>query len=843
MADQPRDCVALTIKAARDLLSKTEVTQLVKELTNTVKRKEAAGQLANLEEEMAKLARDMADESVFASKIEKRNRLVNMMVERNADQYVQRFVDKGLRYHEGFEAILVGTNKVVAGARLSAEARQKEYSRRLLGTLMSALKQRNVLEFFTDPRAGIERNVAVELFEMDKPKGRPGITDDPVARKVAEAIALAQEEARRLTNLAGANIRKMPGYIVRQVHDPRAMTKAGYEEWKRFVLPLLDVRKTFSGMDAESGLQVAYRHLTTGRDMFLADQLEPGETGFTGPGNLAKRLSEARVLHFKDGGSWWQYNERFGRRFLNESVISGLEQAGNHIGLMQVLGTNPENMLQKLVSKYALQAQIKGDMADINRLQGGYMRNLYAQISGQAQMVESWNIAYAGSVVRAVQSTAKLGGALISSITDIMTAASELRYQGKGVLSSYADLMKERTANMTKDEQGQFYDLLGVGMDGLVGGIVARFHANDMLPGQMARLQQSFFKLNGLQWWTNSWQKAVAAIMSRDLAGMAPMGFDKLTPEYQRLLGQFDITAAEWDLYRQSVTTFPDGRSYMTPDLVRNLSDDQIKAHLGEGEKTPREIELAKDLLESKLRSLILDRTDYAVLKPDARTNAILNAGLKRGTALGETLRMLTQFKAFPFAMLQKVWAREIYGSGANSLSESLLKGKGDIRGMAHILAMSTVFGYLAMTAKDALKGREPRDPLQAATWAASFIQGGGAGIYGDFMFGQATRYGNSALATLGGPTASSMEDLIKLYGRAINGDDTAAQGLKFAVSHIPFNNLFWLKPALDYMFLYDLQEAINPGAMGRMEGFMKKNNDQEFWLKPTQDRLRPFTG
>lgn len=837
-----RDCIAATLAVARDALTQGEVKTLVKELEGIAKRKQAAGQLANLEEEMAKFAAEMADDSSFASKIEKRNRLINMMVERRADDMVGKFVEKGLSYADGLEALIAGTKYNVEGGRLSAEARQKEYSRRLMGGLISALKDKGVLEAFTDPRAGIEREVAIELFEMDKPKGRVGITNNPVARKVAEAINLAQENARRLTNLAGANIKKMPGYIVRQSHDARAMQKAGFDEWQKFVMPLLDLRKTFRGMDPQKGMQVAYRHLTTGSDMFLVDELDPGEVGFSGPGNLAKRLSESRVLHFKDGESWHTYNQRFGRQYLNEAVINGLERAGNHIGLMQVLGTNPESMLQKLTEKYSQLAQVKGDAKDMGRLRGNYIKTLYAQISGQIHMVDDWSVAYVGSTVRAIQSTAKLGGAVLSSVTDLVTAAGELRFQGKGILSSYADLIKERAALVDAKQHKDFYEMLGVGMDGLMGGIVARFHANDQLPGSLARLQQSFFKLNGLQWWTNTWQKAVAGVMSRDLAMQAKLTHAKLEPDFQRLLNLYGIGAKEWELYRGLTKAFPDGREYLTPDLVGNLTDEQVLTYIGK-DAPAREILRTKDELASKLRSMIIDRTDYAVIKPDARTNVLLNWGLKRGTAAGEAVRMLMQFKAFPLAMLQKVWQREIYGGGANSLGEAFLRGKGDMRGMAHLLAMSMVFGYIAMTAKDAFKGRKPRDPMDPNTLLASFMQGGGAGIYGDFLFGGVNRYGSSFWGTALGPTGSSLEDLYKLYNRALQGDDTASAGLKFVLGHTPFANLFWLRPAMDYLFLYDLQEALNPGALGRIEGFAKKYNDQEYWLKPTQDRLQPFTG
>jgi hypothetical protein len=66
----------------------------------------------------------------------------------------------------------------------------------------------------------------------------------------------------------------------------------------------------------------------------------------------------------------------------------------------------------------------------------------------------------------------------------------------------------------------------------------------------------------------------------------------------------------------------------------------------------------------------------------------------------------------------------------------------------------STVLGYAAMTAKDMLKGKTPRDPKDPNTIIKAFTQGGGAGIYGDFLFGEYNRFGQSPLETAAGPDA-----------------------------------------------------------------------------------------
>ena len=40
---------------------------------------------------------------------------------------------------------------------------------------------------------------------------------------------------------------------------------------------------------------------------------------------------------------------------------------------------------------------------------------------------------------------------------------------------------------------------------------------------------------------------------------------------------------------------------------------------------------------------------------------------------------------------------------------------------------------------------------------------------------------------------------------------------------------------AADYLFLYELQESLNPGYLRRMERNMEKQTGSEWWLRPTE--------
>src|SRR3546814_1332648 len=59
---------------------------------------------------------------------------------------------------------------------------------------------------------------------------------------------------------------------------------------------------------------------------------------------------------------------------------------------------------------------------------------------------------------------------------------------------------------------------------------------------------------------------------------------------------------------------------------------------------------------------------------------------------------------------------REVYGRGADTLKTALRNGNGELLGLAQLMVWTTLAGYGAMSAKDILKGRTPRDPTDPAT-------------------------------------------------------------------------------------------------------------------------------
>jgi hypothetical protein len=122
-------------------------------------------------------------------------------------------------------------------------------------------------------------------------------------------------------------------------------------------------------------------------------------TGFKGGStNVARRASQERVLHFKDGLSWYRYNDKFGVGNLREAVGSGLIHSAETTGLMRRMGTNPENMFNELADRIEQRYKAAKDDNALNKFRqkrNTSLTNQLKEITGQTNI--PGNAALAGS--------------------------------------------------------------------------------------------------------------------------------------------------------------------------------------------------------------------------------------------------------------------------------------------------------------------------------------------------------------------------------------------------------------------------------------------------------------
>jgi len=371
---------------------------------------------------------------------------------------------------------------------------------------------------------------------------------------------------------------------------------------------------------------------------------------------------------------------------------------------------------------------------------------------------------------------------------------------------------------------------LGFMADNLIYDLAARYSVGDNLSRNFTKIQRTFFKLNLLNWWTNTLKEGAMLGMSNFVAKQRNIPFANLEQQFKRLISHFGIDEKLWNTIRKlDVEKADDGKEFFSVRNIDNLSKEQILDLMNMKKATQRQIDLYRDTLKAKVSGMFLDRSSYAVIEPDARTRAFMKQGLMAGTGMGEAIRFFFQFKAFPMAILQKAFGREMSFIKEGQTAKGLF-------GMANLVVGAGIFGYIAMTAKDLLKGKSPKDPTKLDTFYAAMLQGGGLGIYGDFLFSK-TRTGSEIMATAAGPFATEAFNAVQAIKYGIRGEKDPAlrQAYKSVVGNVPFLNLFYLKTAFDYAIGYQIMETLSPGYLREMERKMKKDSGQEFlFTKPS---------
>jgi hypothetical protein len=849
-------CIAAISKAAGVKFSDDEAAEIIDDVRTRVERMVRYQGMGQNEAIKAATA-EASDQARMAAAIERRNLLVNMStrIDRRAriEQAAKKIGgDKPADYNNALRAEMYGINTPTRGGRFSAEGAWKTRAEEYIGGMTGDLEKAGYLHALrvgvmrhlgeklglTDPsgRQAFDRQWTRELYELSKDQdGKPGITGSKEALGVAQIIKKYQDRAKTNLNNAGGWIGDYQGYITKTSHDPAAIRAAGYDAWKADILKGLDLDKTFGGVaDRDKFLEGTYEALTTGVHLREGTQGFK-EPAFSGPGNLAKRLSQERLLHFKDADSWLDYNSKYGRTSPLESIVNSLDRAARSEALMQRWGTNPRAEFQSDL-KY-LSQKFRKDAASVNALKRSNqgLQNVFDFLDGTANMPHHELGAKISSTARLVESMAKLGMVAFTHLSSIPAKAAQLRYEGVGLLQGYGDAFQSMVRGRGTGETREMADLLQAGTEGMNRDILSRFEPDDTPAGTLSKLSNSFFKLSGLTYLLDAQKTGSKFVMARHLGSMIDREFGDLPEPTQRALIGFDITAKEWDALR-TAPDHPqlDGRTFLTPDAALRADVTVLPKTRGLGGEAGMRNQLAL-----KLAAYYHDVADKGVITPGIRERAILGAS-QPGTILGEAQRFLMQFKAWPAAAIRQGLGREIYG-GQNKMAAAA--------GILHMALGSTITGYLAMTAKDLLKGRDPRDPTAATTWEAALMQGGGFGIMGDYLFGEFNRFGQNPAETVLGPVLGEGFTRITDIWNRMKGDaveladggkpkqDISSELFRTALDNLPFINLFYSRMALNYLFLWQVQEALSPGYLRRYERTVEKQNHQTFWLRPSQNQ------
>jgi len=837
-------------------INKSRITSVDKqELINKIKIAIADTKKTNLDRvDIDRISKDVTEQIKAQKRINKINAINDeILIRKKTEELLENFEGDE---QEGLIALLVGSNRLTTGSRTSVGVAQNAAQGQLIAAFDAEVTAAGLDVMFDKADARLQEELAITMEEISL--GKETTTKNKDVKKLAEIMEKHSELTRQALNKRGANIAKMWGYVVKQSHDQfnvrAAANRLGkdlneikadpnltgtdinynknYTAWKDFIMQYLDGDRTFADTDnIDNFLMNSYNSLV-GNKIQVAD----GAAGVFGSRNITKGIANKRVLHFKSAKHWNAYNEKFGTGSLKETYYSGLMTAGRNIGMLDTLGTKPKENFEKI------RVAVSNRMLDQKRSTESL--SSYKQFEKFMNVVDGTVYTFDGgkfgfaitkysAIARAIGNVAKLGGAVISAAADIGIYASEMKYQGRSFLGGMFEAMNSiRRIKNTKQKQ-DIVKGLGFIKDGTIYDISGRFQVGDNLNKGWTKIQRTFFKYNLLSWWTNTLKENSMLGMANYYAKQKNLSFDQLNKPLQDFFKLYNIDSTKWDIIRKTaMSKADDGTEFINISELSNMSDADIKKITRMDDLTKSELQMEKEKFKYSVSGMLLDRSIYAVIEPDARVKGTMTQGTLAGTGMGEAIRFIGQFKAFPIAVVNKVLGREI---------AFLRKGKNQdigrgIRGITALMITSGMFGYMSMSLKDLLKGKEPRDPNKFNTIMGAFLQGGGLGIYGDVLFKE-QRDAGSVAAGLIGPFPTTVIDLglALKYAITLEGGKAGRAAYRTISSNIPFLNLFYIKAAFDYMIGFQIMETMNPGVLKRVEKRMKDDYNQEYlFTKPS---------
>ncbi len=236
-----------------------------------------------------------------------------------------------------------------------------------------------------------------------------------------------------------------------------------------------------------------------------------------------------------------------------------------------------------------------------------------------------------------------------------------------------------------------------------------------------------------------------------------------------------------------------------------------------------------------------------AIPAPDAEVMAIMKQGTVAGELVGEGLRSSMQFKSFSISILLYQGA---YGANLGSKMDS---GKY----FASLMMMTTLMGASAVQIKQMVAGKEMYDTESGRFWLSAMMQGGGLGIYGDFLFRDYTRYGTSFFITLAGPSLATLEAFTRhvllaptqnAVKQAVDGNDDVVQTLfkSYATGTIEqFRNnlptqLWYTKLVADRLLFETSNQMIDDKYINKLhsrQSRLERQEDRGYWWQPIEVR------
>jgi len=415
------------------------------------------------------------------------------------------------------------------------------------------------------------------------------------------------------------------------------------------------------------------------------------------------------------------------------------------------------------------------------------------QWSGRTQRPGNAAWARAMSTTRQYITATRLGSAVFSSVSDFNTQQMAVGFMGLSRTGPVKNLVKLMSSDEFRNAASEMGLILENAVD--TGMAAQRYSMEDFHSEVAGRIADGVLRATGLSGLTQMQRDAFGMTVMEGFASLSSKKWDDLPQKPREAMESYGIGADDWENIRSAKKYSVGGSSFLRPKEIEEAAG----------------LDAAMNFME-----MVIGQREFAVPSSSVRAKSALQDKARPGTVGGEAIRSLAQFKTFPLLMIFTHISRIVDMVNKGRALDAVTYGTGLVVG-------NTLLGIVALNLKELSKGRDPLDITKKETWGMAIAQGGGLGIFGDFLLADHNRFGGGIGQTLAGPTVGLAEDTFKLtvgnVQQAIRGEDTnfAAELADFAVDNNPLSSVWFSRLLFEREVSDRLMMALDPDARSKL--------------------------
>lgn len=428
------------------------------------------------------------------------------------------------------------------------------------------------------------------------------------------------------------------------------------EIWRTHIKKNLDIKETFGGTKAErldssfddkivdEIINNTFENITTRKNEIFTRSLVANDREA-----LERKAHQFYV--FKDWRTWGSYDSLYGDNDLYSTLVGDIQISGNKVGTAEILGDSPYNTHMDLIK---VQREAGLPKVPSVRLWERNVDLYFKEVMGANTSPESVGLANFTANLRVVSSMPRLLKLSVLSLNDSSRLGGQCARWGDNFWGSLGndlshsfnlfptEIRKEAARMMSFSLRNEF---------GYLGRYIDAANASEALQ----KFSGGFYRKIGLTALDNGKKVSAISMMMSRLGRNADTKWGSLPEAFQGQLEKY-MGEHEWELIRKY--TGKVGREkVITFDSVKAIKDDELK-ELRRMTNSKLPLAEIRNDIERKVFSLFDIAAEDAVLAPGAFERAWLYQGTRPGTVEGSLLRMIGQFKTYPLAGIDRVYAQ-----------------------------------------------------------------------------------------------------------------------------------------------------------------------------------------